>query len=296
MTNDPACLVIGGDSLVGASVVRALEARGRAVLSSSRRKETLSEKRIYLDFESADAFVAPPGLRQAFLIAAATNYDRCEKDPQAKVINVDLIPRLVVSLIEQGVFVTFVSTNSVFGGDRPWPHENDEHAPGIPYARQKSEGEKRILSEVGRLGAAELLNIVRLTKILGANVSPLPAWFAAWSRGEPIEPFSDLIFAPMSVKFVGEALATVGLAAKPGNFHLSGAANITYVDLAHAFADKLGVDKALIRPTTAESKGINIPFKPKYSGLGMLRTTELTGVLPQPLAHLVDDITSDLPK
>ena len=210
MADKSAYLVVGGDSLVGGGVVSALEQRGHRTFASTRRRDTLDPKRVYLDFESDAPFRAPSEAGYAFLIAAATNYDRCETDPLAKVINVELIPRAVASLLEQGLFVTFVSTNSVFGGEQPWPHEDGTHAPGIAYAQQKSDGEKVVLDAAAKLGALDRLNIVRLTKIMNAGVSPVPAWIAAWKKNQPIQPFADLIFAPISVKFVGNALATIG--------------------------------------------------------------------------------------
>jgi dTDP-4-dehydrorhamnose reductase len=197
-------------------------------------------------------------------------------------------------MLEQGVFVSFISTNTVFGGERPWPQENDSHEPRIAYARQKAEGEAEIRSAAQRLGAADRLNIVRLTKILNASVSPLPAWFAAWQRGQPVEPFSDLIFAPMSLSFVGGALATLGEKRIAGNLHLSGAENVSYVELAYALARRLDVDTTLIRPTTAVAKGLNIPFKPRFSGLGMARTTPLSGIQPQRLDQVADDLVADI--
>ena len=145
-----------------------------------------------------------------------------------------------------------------------------------------------------RLGATGRLNIVRLTKIMNASVSPLPAWFAAWKRGEPVNPFSDLIFAPISVKFVGEALATIGEKRVSGNLHLSGTENVTYVEFAHALARRLGADPSLIHATTSVEKGVNIPFLPRYSGLGMTRTTQLTTVEPQRLDRLIDDLIADV--
>lgn len=283
-------LVVGGDSLVGASTTAALKRRGARVLASTRRPASVSDERVLLDFESPQPFMAPDGIDYAFVIAAATNYERCERDPMARVINVELVPRTVLSLLDQGLFVTFISTNSVFGGERAWPAEDDPHDPRIPYARQKAEGEAAVRRGAEAAGHTDRLNIVRLTKILDGAVSPLPAWTAAWAEGRPIQPFADLTFAPISVRFVGEALATIGEARVAGNLHLSGADNVDYVSLARALAEHRGADPRLIEPTTSVEKGVHIPFKPTYSGLGMARTTRLTGIEPQPLAAVLADL------
>jgi len=275
-------------------LVRALIRRNQRVIASTRRPDSVGEGKVFLDFESESRFMVPAGINYVYIVAAATNYERCETDPLAYRINVEFTPRLVGWLLEQGVFVTFISTNSVFGGDRPWPHEDDPHSPGIPYARQKAEAEIAIQEIVRRLNAADRINVVRLTKILGRTTSPLPNWFRAWDRGEAIEPFSDLTFAPMSVRFVGESLATIGEFRAPGALHLSGAENVSYVDLARCLAARMGVPATLISPTTAEAKGVHIPFKPKYSGIGMQKTTHITGLQPQVLDDVVLDISREL--
>jgi dTDP-4-dehydrorhamnose reductase len=252
----------------------------------------MDDRRVFLDFESDQVFKAPKDAVYAFIIAAATNYERCEKDPLAYKINVELIPRLIASLLETGLFVTYISTNSVFGGERPWPHEEDPHAPGIAYAVQKDQSEKVVRAFAKALDAEHRLNIVRLTKIMDRNTSPLPSWFESWQRVEAVHPFSDLIFAPMSVQFVGEALAVIGEQRVPGDLHLSGADNVSYVDLALALAKSKGIDPRLIASTTATAEGIHIAYKPRFSGLGMQRTTALTGVQPQTLAEVVSDLLS----
>jgi len=283
-------LVVGGDSLVGRGLVHALIQRGKNVYSSTRRRDSVNARRVYLDFERNDDFELPRDVSYVFVVAAATNYQRCEKDPLAYKVNVELIPRLVASLLAKGIFVTFISTNSIFGGEIPWPNEDSPHYPSIPYAIQKDQAESLIKSSAIQLNAELRLNIVRLTKIMARNVPPLPSWFDAWERGETVHPFSDLIFAPLSIQFVSKALSIIGEQRVPGNLHLSGSDNVSYADFALYLGKAIGINPRLITPTTATAKGIDIAFKPSFSGLGMVRTEALTGLQSQKLADVVSDL------
>jgi dTDP-4-dehydrorhamnose reductase len=292
MTTQAGYFVVGGDSLVGGETVRAMRARGLDTLATTRRRETLGEGRVLFDFEDEATQRAPEGVHTALVIAAATDYKRCEQDPQARVINVELIPKAVENLLAQGLFVVFISTNSLFGGEKPWPHEDDAHAPNIAYAQQKHEGELSIQAAAEQLGAQDRLNITRLTKVLTPEVPPLPSWFDAWDRGEAVTPFSDFIVAPVSVDYVARSLATIAQKRPSGNTHLSGAEDVTYTDIARALAERYGAPADLVQPTTATEKGVHIAFKPSFSGIGMTRTREITGVEPQPFAGMIDDIAA----
>jgi dTDP-4-dehydrorhamnose reductase len=290
MTFNKSFLVVGGDSLIGTALIKSLEERSHVVFSTTRRQKTLGANRVFLDFESNVPFYPPKTVDYAFIVAAATNCYQCETDSLAQRINEELIPRFIISLLEQGIFVTFISTNAVFDGKHPWPQEDDPHGPNMAYAKQKSDAETTISLAATQLGSEDRLGIVRITKTFGKNTPPLPDWVLAWNQREIVHPFSDLIIAPISVSFVGNSLARIAEKRISGNFHLSGAENINYADLAFSLAEKLGTSKDLIMSTTAKEKNVQPVFKVQYSGLGMNRTSSLTGIMPQTLGEVTSDL------
>lgn len=288
--NRAECLVVGGDSLVGGALVRSLESRGITTISTTRRSQLIGDRKVHLDFENIHSFRIPQGIKFAYVVAAATGYEMCEKDPRAFRINVEFTPQLVEMFLRQNIFVIYVSTNTVFGGDRAWPQELDAPTPKIAYARQKVEAETRITQCAQKLLLNHLVSIVRLTKVLSLKTSPIPDWLATWEQGDIVYPFVDLIFAPMTIKFVGDALTTIGEKRIPSIYHLSGAANINYVEFAQQLSRAQGVIDNLVQATSAMKKGIHIEFKPTFSGLGMVNTTNLVGIHPQQIEAVIKDL------
>lgn len=288
--SESAHLVIGADSLVGSCLIETLRERGHRVFGTTRRKETLSADRLFLDFEDPAPPALPDEIEYVHVVAAATDYTRCAVRPECHTVNTVHTPRLVEALLRRGLFVSFISSNSVFGGDRPWPDEDAPHDARFPYAVQKSLAEEGVRRAARECAAEHRMAIVRLTKVMDASSSPLPTWLNSWQRGQTVRPFADLIFAPVSRRFAARALAVIAEKRVAGALHLSGADNITYVDFAHILVKALGVAPGLIAPTTAVAQGVDIPFKPRFSGLGMSRTTARTGIQPQAPEDVAADI------
>lgn len=282
-------LVFSANSFLGKELINVLNDQGRNVVGTTRRESDISDKCIYLDISGDKPTLnIPNNINHAYLLAGTWDYTECEKDPNAWQVNVINMAALVEYLLKKEIFVTFVSTNTVFGGDRPWCNENDKHDPQFPYAFHKAAAENAIKEVAKDLDQEERLNIVRLTKILDLSVSPIPLWVDCIEKGDILRPFSDLSFAPVSVRYAAESLAEIGRLQISGNFHISGADNISYDKFAKIFADKLGFGGIEIQPTTSIEMNVEIPFKPMYSGIGMERTTQLIGLLPQTIDKLLD--------
>lgn len=277
-------LVIGVDGLVGAALARDCAEAGHRVSGTTRRVP--GPDRLFLDLATTPRLTLDRPVDVAYLVAAQASYAGCETDPACERVNVHGIPSVGAQLLEAGAFVVFLSSNTVFGGERPACVEDAPLAPRIAYARQKAIGEAALRDAAARLGASNRLCIVRLTKILAPATAPLPQWFEHLGAGRPIEPFADLIFAPMSLPYVVRGLRAAGEARLPGPFHLSGAEDVSYVQFAEALVDAIGAPRALVRPTTAIERGLTIAFKPRHSALGMERTRRALGLEAEPIEHV----------
>lgn len=284
-------LVVGADSFLGSRLVSQFKRQGHNVIGTTRRPETIGLGRVFLDIRDSDNFQIS-GNECIFILAGVTNYGLCETYPEAWDINVKALPRMASRFLESGAFVFFVSTNSVFGGDHPWPREDDPHQPTIAYSRQKSASEAAIRNQAEKLGCLDQFAIIRLTKVVGANTPPFPQWLNDWKNDKVVRPFSDFIFAPLSLDFAAKSLVTLGERPIPGNLHLSGSKNITYFEFAKALAAQLRVSDSLIEPTTSVDRGIEVLYLPKYSGIDMKKTSELTGIFPETLESVVASLTA----
>jgi dTDP-4-dehydrorhamnose reductase len=108
--------------------------------------------------------------------------------------------------------------------------------------------------------------------------------------GGIIAPFSDLVFAPVSLGYAAAGLARVALAGVGGRFHLSGEENLSYEEFARRWCAALGYPASRVKPTTSAEAGVAIPFKPRYSALGMRRTERVLGLRPQSVSEVISGL------
>ena len=279
-----AWLVVGGDGLIGRALARRLEGEGRTVLATTRRHGCAAARRPHLELaQDPSAWTPPQPVSVAFLLAAAANQLSCCADPAAsRRINVDHTVALARRLVSLGAFVVFTSTNLVFDGEEARYQTCAAPHPTSEYGRQKAEAEQALLALGPRVA------IVRLTKVLAAEMPLIGRWVESLKAGQPVEAFTDLICAPMPVDFVAEALARIGAQARGGLFHLSGADEVSYADLARSLARRLGVDGALVRPTTSAAAGVTLQSLPKHSSLDAQDVAESFSLPPPHLDAVIE--------
>ena len=99
-----------------------------------------------------------------------------------------------------------------------------------------------------------------------------------------------MIVAPVTLGYVVSYLNDIVESPEPGCYHISGSENIDYFTLGKLLAKALGHPRSLVNETTSIEAGVEIPFLPTYSGLGMNQTTKIFGTQSQNKHDVVKEL------
>ena len=273
-------LIIGAESGIGRALVARYAALGVTVSGTGRRGDG---RWLFLDLAAVPATWKPPVQADtAVLCAAVTGEASCRSHPgAARRINVEATVQVARILVDHGCFVQFLSSNLVFDGRQPMRPIEEPVAPASLYGRLKAE------AEAGIQALGDRAAVIRLTKVIDRDTPLFRGWLAALARGETVRPFHDMVFAPLSVAFVVDALVRLAQRRTSGILHLSAAADISYADAAHHFARRLGVPAAHVQAIGRTGAGIPDAVAPRHTSLAMGQVEREAGlVAPDPFDTL----------
>lgn len=269
-------LVVGADGLVGRTLSEHLRAHAIEVTETTRRNDTIGPQRVILDLGQSIARWEPPQtVETAYICAAATQIKYCEDNVEETIkINVSNMLELVKKLISKNTFTLCLSTSRACQiPGRPLPPDQ--------YTQQKIAAERALLALGDRVA------IVRLTKVFAADTPMVKQWQDSLARGQVIHPFSDMTIAPLSAEFVAQALQRIGDLKMSGVTNLSASRAISYADLTHHIARKIGASEDLVQPTTCAAAGLS----PEVTGAAsILETARMEGELGLPAPDPFDEI------
>lgn len=280
-------LVIGGNGMVGSRLVKMISERGNLVCSTSRDR---GSKDIFFDLLNGDfseLLSCCPSV--VFICAAKTNVRDCENFPnEAYLVNVTRTLELVTELVRSGAFVVWLSSSMVFDGMLAGRAEDAEYSPSSIYGQLKVDVELAIL---GNPSLCSRVAIVRLSKVVSPSCGIAAEFLRKLRLGENVEAFSDLYLSPVSDAYVCRALLVIAQSRMAGIFHLSGVAELTYVQFAHLLAGRAGLDRGYVVPTQSSGKLNNtVVYRPRYPALRMIRTSDLLGLRPEPIESTLDEL------
>jgi dTDP-4-dehydrorhamnose reductase len=259
-------LLVGGDSEIGAATHRYMREREGLVVATTRRADRVAPDRPFLDLAAPlDDWEPPRGTTAACIFAAVARLAACAADPAGSArINVTQTLDLTERLLRRGIHVLFLSTNQVFDGSVPHVPAEAPASPVSEYGRQKAHTEAAL---VRHMEADAPLAILRLAKVVSADMPLIRGWMDALAAGRPIRAFHDMTMAPVATPQVACAIDCILRERARGVFQLTGPRDLTYADVGRFVARRLGAQPELVHETSALEAGLPPGATPRHTTL-----------------------------
>jgi dTDP-4-dehydrorhamnose reductase len=280
-------LVIGATGLLGQDVMR--HPTGHCVIPTGSRDADIR------DAQAVRALVQRHAADWVLLLAAITNVDQCERDPElARSVNRDGAVNVAQAVREVGGRLLYVSTDYVFDGARDFPYEyevNDTRNPLSVYGATKSEAEDRI---------RELLPqccIARTSWIFGRWRECFPLRVLAQAtRHEDVTAVADKFSVPSYSRDVARMLFELVDADASGVFHAVNSGGTSWHDVAVETLRLAGITDVVVKPITM--RDVKWPAaRPRNSVLGTA-SLKRVGITPrlwrEALAEFVAEVKPQL--
>jgi dTDP-4-dehydrorhamnose reductase len=230
-------LVTGATGLLGMSLAPLLAQRGHTVLRHGFR----AGAELQADLRERGATAAMLDAAQPEVVvnlAALTNVDACEGDPDAAYrLNTLSVENLAHWLRGRaGSHLVHISTDMLYDG--AGPHREDAIVVRNTYALSK------VAAEIAAAGVGA--SVLR-TNFFGRSLCPGRASFSDWLAGalrarSPVTVFDDVLFSPLSINTLCAMIALVAERRPAGVFNLGSREGMSKADFAFALADTLGLD------------------------------------------------------
>ena len=266
-------LIVGGDSSIGVSLVAAFEVDNKQIWRTTRHRNKVNDRCLFLDLSDDMNYWLLPPVKTVIFCAAVTSQEYCRVNPEFSWrVNVSGTVTLATRMIEAGIFVIFLSSNAVFNGEISLAKSTDSVTPQTEYGRQKVATENQLLKFEDKVA------IVRFSKVITPEMSLIDGWIQNLNYGSVIHPFCDMVIAPVPIKFAVLVLREVAVRQVRGIIQVSTKRDITYADLAHYIALKLGSDQKLVQPISY--RNIGLTYAQRNTSLDSSRLSELGMLLP----------------
>jgi len=263
-------LVTGGTGLLGSNLLlgwqqsfklSSVQLLGRTLLPVERQANfDLSDREKTLSFIQA---LKPDAVVHT---AALVNVDYCEAHrDEAYRVNAIASENVAEACESIGSKTVFISTDSVFDGEKGNYSEEDRPNPVNAYAQSKLQGEKLVLERNPDA-------MVVRTCIYGWNSQEkksLSEWiYHGLKEGEKLNLFNDVFFSPILVNDLGDALAELIEKDFSGTINIAGTERLSKLEFGKMIAGVFGFGKENIREASVEDSGLAAK-RPKDASLNV---------------------------
>jgi dTDP-4-dehydrorhamnose reductase len=236
-------LVLGASGLLGTTLVPSLSRRGFTVLRHGRA----ASADVVAELTDADVTYSALDAAKPDVIvnlAAMTNVDECERQPQqAYLANVRVVENVARWIRGSGreAHLIQISTDQLYDGKGP--HREEDVTPANYYAFSKYAGE---------LATAGVKSTVVRTNFFGpserAGRTSLSDWLVnslEWQS--PITVFDDVYFSPLSIATLSRLIGDIVDRKLTGTYNVGSRSGLSKADFAFALADVLGFATGAMR-------------------------------------------------
>jgi len=252
-------LVTGASGLLGASLVSLAQEQGREVVGIYHRNPVHIGGARLLAADLADQAETCrifQELRPSCVVhcAAATDVDWCEEHPdEAHRVNV-MVPAVIAGISSRSdTRLLYISTDSVFDGERGNYAETDKPGPVNVYAKTKLQGEREVLRQHPTASIAR----VNLYGWNAQNKESLAEWvLKQLTLGSVVPGFSDVVFCPILANDLADIMLALLDQNLAGLYHVVGSEPVSKYEFARRVASTFGFHPGQVVPTRMADAGL----------------------------------------
>ncbi len=281
-------LITGGSGLLGSNIARTAAEEYQVYATHNSHPSRIPGCRfVPLDIKDRQQVLSLlKEIKPAVVIhtAGLVNVDYCEEhEDEARLINVVGTENVALAAREIGAKLIFISTDSVFDGERGMYTEEDAPHPLTVYARTKLEAEKSVAH---RLPDSIIVRTVFYGWGLHSKQS-LAEWVVNGLReGKKLSMWTDAFFTPMLANNLAEVLLAMYRRNLNGIYHVAGSERCSKYDFGREVARTFGLDTDLIQPSSINEARLRA-HRPKDPSLD---TTRVSGLVDTRLLGVEEGI------
>jgi len=257
-------LVTGAAGMLGRALVPVLEERHQVVRLTRSDCDLCDEDAVREIFQ-----LGKPDT--VMHLAAFTNVDACEREPQKAKEQNEVATRNVARAAKHvGATMLYTSTDYIFAGDRDDPYQEDDAPnPLNVYGRSKLMGE-RALQEI-----LDRYFIVRTSWLFGPHGKNFVATvlrLAGEKKG--LRVVNDQRGSPTYTRHLARKLEELVTTGKYGVYHITGAGSCTWFEFAQTIIELSGMKDVSLTPVSS-SEHVCDATRPAYSVLANRQLMDL---------------------
>ena len=281
-------LVTGSTGLVGSQVVKDLSQQNYDVFSCYHDAKAEYGTPVQVDLTNPEKItqtIQDTKPDAVIHLAAMTNVDLCETEKElAHLLNAKATEILAKEAAKQEAFFVYVSTDYVFDGKQGMKKENDPPNPLGFYGKSKLDGELALNN------LASDWVIARTSTPFG--IHPTKKSFPLWIKEnleskKEIPVLIDQFTSPTYIPNLSRMLIEIAKRQIAGIIHLAGATRISRYELAELVAEKLNLDKKLLKPVSIREM-IWKAKRPQDSSLDVSTANSILNEKPQEIHQSLD--------